>query len=182
MGHELRARGMSIVLSTAHLHHPAPFSAKNVQELLTFTDPVLAVPNSHLIIHKRQPGPRMLPTLGSKHWVRAQDIEFHGQILQHYGLGEFFHGEHIDEKGIAFQSLKGERLEYLLGGEDGCAEQYDFRVALAEVVRVGVEADAEGGGGGGVVGARVGDDGVALAGECFGEELAVIAESEDGDF
>lgn len=53
---------------------------------------------------------------------------------------------------------------------------------LAEVVGVGVEGDAEGLGGVGVVGARVGEDSVALADQGFGQELPEVAEADDGDF
>ncbi|CAN0878317.1 hypothetical protein LINGRAHAP2_LOCUS12416 [Linum grandiflorum] len=106
----------------------------------------------------------MLPTLGAKHRVSTQHIELHRQILQQDGFGEFLHGEDINEEGVTFQPLERERLEYLLGGEDGGAEDYNFGVALAEVVRVGVESDSECGGGVGVVGAGVGEDGVALFG------------------
>lgn len=47
---------------------------------------------------------------------------------------------------------------------------------------VGEERDAEFLGGVGVVRSRVGEDGVALRDEGFGEELAVVAEADDGDF
>lgn len=53
---------------------------------------------------------------------------------------------------------------------------------FAEVVWVGEERDAEFLGGVGVVRSRLGEDGVALRDEGFGEELAVVAEADDGDF
>lgn len=53
---------------------------------------------------------------------------------------------------------------------------------LAEVVGVEEEGDAELAGGGGVIRAGVGEEGVALLNHCFGEELAEVSESDDGDF
>lgn len=69
-----------------------------------------------------------------------------------------------------------------LGGNNGGREKNDFRVFFAEVVGVEEEGDSEGFGDLGVVGARVGEDGVALADEGFGEELTEVAEADYGDF
>lgn len=52
---------------------------------------------------------------------------------------------------------------------------------LAEVVGVGEKRDAESPCGVGVVGAGMGEDGVTLANEGFGEELTEVAETDDGD-
>lgn len=69
-----------------------------------------------------------------------------------------------------------------MGGNYGGAEENDFWVFLTEVMGVGEEGNADGLGGVGVVGARVGEDGVALADEGFGQELPEVAEADDGDF
>ena len=53
---------------------------------------------------------------------------------------------------------------------------------LAEIMRVVEEGNAELRGGVGVVRARVGEDGVALADEGFGEKLGDVAEPNNGDF
>lgn len=53
---------------------------------------------------------------------------------------------------------------------------------LAEVVGVGEERNAEVLRRFGVVGSGMGEDGVALRDEGLGEELAVVAEANDGDF
>lgn len=52
---------------------------------------------------------------------------------------------------------------------------------LAEIVGVWEEGDAELLGREGVVGAGVGQDGVALADEGLGQELPEVAEAHDGD-
>lgn len=52
---------------------------------------------------------------------------------------------------------------------------------FAQVVRVAEERDAELASDVGMVGSRVGKDGVALAREGLGQELAEVAEAEDGD-
>lgn len=70
----------------------------------------------------------------------------------------------------------------MLGGDYGGAEQNDLWVLLAEVVRVGKERNAEGLRRFGVVGSGMGEDGVALIDQSFGEELTEVSEANDGDF
>lgn len=123
----------------------------------------------------------MPAALGPEHGMRAQNVELGGQKFEQELAGELLDGEDVDEKGAPSEPLEGDGAEDALGGEDGGGEEDDLRVLLAEVVRVAVKGDAEVGGGGGVVGAGVGEDGVALGDEGLGEELAEVAEAEDGD-
>uniref|UniRef100_A0A2P2PR46 Uncharacterized protein n=1 Tax=Rhizophora mucronata TaxID=61149 RepID=A0A2P2PR46_RHIMU len=123
----------------------------------------------------------MLPTFRTKHRMRTKNIKFTWQILEQDILGEFFNRQDIHEKGTALEPLKRERHEYLFGGEYGSAKDDDFGVALAEVMWVREEVDAEVTRDGGVVSARVGQEGVALAAECLGEKLAEVSEAEDAD-
>ncbi|GAV85798.1 hypothetical protein CFOL_v3_29232 [Cephalotus follicularis] len=99
------------------------------------------------------------------------------EIVDEQVAREFLDGEDVDEEGVAFESLEREGEEDLLGGENGGGEEDYIWVLLEEVVGVGIEADAEGGGEGGVVGAGVGEEGVMVSEECFGEELTEVAEA-----
>ena len=95
----------------------------------------------------------------------AEDVEVVGYVLEEESLCEVFHGEDVDEERVAAESLKRQRFEDALGGEDGGAEEDDVGVAFAEVVEIrGEEGDAEAGGGGGVIGSGVGEESVALGG------------------
>lgn len=123
----------------------------------------------------------MPPTLGTEHGVRTNDVEISRQEFEEEVFGEFLDGENVDEQCAALQALKGERKKHFLGGDYGGTEENDFWVFLEEVVGVGEEGDAQFASGEGVVGAGVGEDGVALAEEGGGEELAEVAEADDGD-
>lgn len=181
VSHELRPGRMPIVLGAAHLHHPTTLPGKDIQEFLAPIDPRFIVPNPNPIVHEAKPRPRMPAALGPEHGMCAQDVELGGQKFEQEVAGELLDREDVDEKGAPSEPLEGDGAEDALGGEDGGGEEDDLRVLLAEVVRVAVEGDAEVGGGGGVVGAGVGEDGVALGEEGLGEELAEVAEAEDGD-
>lgn len=69
----------------------------------------------------------------------------------------------------------------MLRREDGGGQEDDLEVLLPEVVGVIIEGDVGLGGNKGIVGAGVGEDGVALGEEGLGEELARVAEAEDSD-
>lgn len=181
VGHELRPGRVPIMLGTAHLHHPTTLPSKDIQELVAPIDPRFIVPNPNLIVHEAKPRPRMLTALGPKHGIRAQDVELGRLIFKQKVARELLYREDVDEKGAPFEPLERDGTKDELGGEDGGGEEDDLRVLLAEVVRVAVEGDAELGGDGGVVGAGVGEDGVAMGDEGLGEELAEVAEPEDGD-
>lgn len=112
----------------------------------------------------------------------AEDVEFGREEAEEEVLGEFLDGQDIDKEGIAPEALKWEGFEDRFGGGDGSAEDDDIWVLLAEVIRIGEERDAKVAGHGGVVRAGVGEDGVALPNHGFGEELAEVSESNDGNF
>lgn len=52
----------------------------------------------------------------------AEDVEVVGYVLEEESLREVFHGEDVDEERVAAESLKRQRFEDALGGEDGGAE------------------------------------------------------------
>lgn len=181
MSNKLRARRVLIVLGAAHLHHSAPFSLENAQELITPRNPRSLGPNSDLFVYEEQLIPPVFAAFGSEHRVGADHIEVARQRHQQR-LGELLDGEHVYEERISPEPLERQRIEDLLGGDYGGAEQNDLRVLLAEVVRVGEERNAEGLRRFGVVGSGMGEDGVALIDQSFGEELAEVSEANDGDF
>lgn len=123
----------------------------------------------------------MLGALGPEHRVGADDVEVARQQLQQQCLGELLDGKHINDQGVSPEALKRQRFEDGLGGEDGGAEQNDLWVLFAEIVWVGEERNAEVLRRFGVVGSGMGEDGVALGDEGLGEELAIVAESDNGD-
>lgn len=108
--------------------------------------------------------PALFRAFRAEHGVSADQIEVGRKRIQEQSFGEFLDGEDVGEERAAAEALDGEGGEDGGGGDDGGAEEDDVGVLLAEVVGVGEEGDAEFGGGGGVVGAGVGEDGVALAG------------------
>lgn len=123
----------------------------------------------------------MLTALGPEHGMRAQNVELGRQIFEQKVARKLLYREDVDEKCAPFEPLERDRAKDALGGEDGGGEEDDVGVPLAEVVRVIVKGDAELGGDRGVVGAGVGENGVALGDEGLGEELAKFAEPEDGN-
>lgn len=121
VGDELRLRRVLIMLGTAHLHHPAPFSLKNAQKLITPRNPRFFGPNPDFFVHERKPFPPVFGALGSEHRVGAKNVEVGRQILEQQRLGELLDGEHVDEQGVAAEALERQRFEDGLGGDDGGA-------------------------------------------------------------
>ncbi|CAL5040425.1 unnamed protein product [Urochloa decumbens] len=178
---ELRLRGVRVVLGAGHLHHPAPLPLEDVEEGLGAGASRRAVADADLVEDEREAVPAVARGLRAEHGVGADDIEVRREGAEEEVLGELLDGEHVDEEGVAAEAVDGERAEDGLGGEDGGGEEHHVRVALAEVVRVGEEGGAERGGERRVVGPGVGEQRVALPSEGAGEELAEVAEPDDGD-
>lgn len=170
------------MLLTAHLHHSAPFSRKDIKELLTPPNPGLFVPHPDLFKHETKATPPVLRAFGAKHGVRANDIKILGQDSEVQILSEFFNRQDINKQRASLKSLQREGLESLLGREYGIAEQNDIRMSITEVMRTQEERNAEGQGGDRVVGAGVGEYCVALGDEGLGQELAVVSKANDGNF
>ncbi|PON68559.1 hypothetical protein PanWU01x14_095300 [Parasponia andersonii] len=169
------------MLGAAHLHHSTPFPSKNTQKSLAPGNPRFLLPNPNLVVDEVEPIPCMATALGPEHRVRTEEIELIREGIEQQVLGELLHGEDIDDQRAPLESLEREPLEDELGGDDGGAEDDNFRVLFAEVVGVGEEGDAQGSGGGGLVGSGVSEDGVPMADEGLGEELAEVTEPDDGD-
>ncbi|PON35965.1 LOW QUALITY PROTEIN: hypothetical protein PanWU01x14_332130 [Parasponia andersonii] len=180
--HELGPGREPVVLGARHLHHATPLPGEDPQELVAPVGPVLARPDPDPVEDEGEPDPGELAALGPEHGVGAEDVELGGQVAEEEVSGELLDGEDVDEEGVAAEPLERDRLDDLLGGEDGGAEDHDLRVLLAEVVRVAEEGDAELLGRGGVVGPGMGQDGVALPDERLGEELPEVSEPDYGDF
>lgn len=92
----------------------------------------------------------------------AEDIEIFGQVLEKESLSKLLNGENIDEESIPTEPLKRQSFEDILGGEDRSAEEYDVRMAFAEIVKIREERDAEAAGVGGVIGSGMGKENMAL--------------------
>ena len=182
MGDELRPRRVLVVLGAAHLHHFATFSREDVEEFFAPGNSGFFVADSNFLVDEEAAAPAVSGALGSEHWVRANQVEIGGQNVEQEVSGELFDGKNVDEQCAALESVEGEGGEDPLGGNYGGAEENDFWVFFAEVLWVGEEGDSEGLGRVGVVGARVGQDGVALADQGFGQKLPEVAETDDGDF
>uniref|UniRef100_K3XXH9 Uncharacterized protein n=1 Tax=Setaria italica TaxID=4555 RepID=K3XXH9_SETIT len=158
VGEELGLGGVRVVLGAGHFDHPASLALEDVEEGLGAGAAGGAIADADLVEDEGEAVPAVARGLRAEHGV-----------------------EHVDEEGVAAEAVDGERAEDGLGGEDGGGEEHHVRVALAEIVRVGEEARAEGRGDGGVVGAGVGQDGVALRHQRARQELAVVAEPNHGD-
>lgn len=74
--------------------------------------------------------------------MSTEKIEVSRESVEQQILGELFDGENIDDQGAPPESLKRERVEDELGGDDRSGEEDHVRVLLAEVVGVGEEGDA----------------------------------------
>jgi hypothetical protein len=181
VGEELRLGGVRVVLGAGHLHHAAPLPLEDVEEGLGAGAARGAVADADLVEHEGEAVPAVARRLRAEHGVGADDVEVRRERAEEEVPGELLDGEHVDEEGVAAEAVDGERAEDGLGGEDGGGEEHHIRVALAEVVRVLEVGRADGCGEGGVVGAGVGEQRVALPREGAGEELAEVAEPDDGD-
>jgi hypothetical protein len=178
---ELRPGGVRVVLRAGHLHHAAPLAGEHVEEGVGAGAAGGAVADADLVEHEGEAGPAVARGLRAEHGVRADDVELLRERAEEEVLGELLDREHVGEEGVTAEAVHGERADDGLGGEDGGGEEQHVRVALAEVVRVGKEPRAEGRGGGRIVGAGVGQDGVALRHQRARQELAVVAEPNHGD-
>lgn len=178
---ELRLGGVRVVLGAGHLHHAAALALEDVEEGVGAGAAGGAVADADLVEDEREAVPAVAGRLRAEHGVGADDVEALRERGEEEVLGEFLDGEDVDEEGVAAEAVDGERAEDGLGGEDGGGQEDHVRVALAEVVRVLEVGGAQGGGEGGVVGAGVGEQGVALPREGPGQELPEVAEPDDGD-
>lgn len=115
--------------------------------------------------------------------MRTENIKIGREEIEKDRPGELLDGEDVDKEGAATEALDGDAPEHLLGRENGGAEENDVGVGFAQIMGVLEEGGVvERGGNGGVVGAGVREHSVALLREGPGEELAEIAETDDGDF
>lgn len=142
---------------------------------------MVLVGDSNLLEDEGEAGPGVGGALGAEHGVRAENVEVGGKRVEEEGFGKLLDGENVDEERAALEALEREREEHALRGDYGGAEEDHLGVLLAEVVRVREKRDAQLLGRAGVVGAGVGQHGVALADEGLGQELPEVAEAHDGD-
>ncbi|XBI40104.1 hypothetical protein VPH35_124753 [Triticum aestivum] len=179
--HQLRLGGVRVVLRAGHLHHAAPLALEDVEERLGARAAGRGVADADPVEHEREAGPAVARRLRAEHGVRADDVEVLGEAAQELLPGELLDGEHVGEERAAAEAVDGERAEHGLGGEDGGGQEDHVGLALAEVVRVGVEGRAEVRRGGRVVGAGVRQHRVPLPHQRPRQELPEVAEPHDGD-
>lgn len=89
---------------------------KNVQEPVSDPGPS-AVADANFVINKRQPSPASLATLGAKHRMSTENIEFGGQrlLLNHVPIGlrrnQVFNNHIIIERGFYSESRQNYPFE-----------------------------------------------------------------------
>lgn len=165
------------MIFTTHLHHFASFSLEHVQELVA----PLLVPNSNLVEHKATATPAAAGAIGAEHGVRTENVEIGGKHVEQELFGKLLDRKDVDEQCARLQTLQRKSEEHVPGGKDGATEQNDFGAFVAEVVGFFEERYAEFECDVGVVGAGMGQDGVALSNQGSGQELPKFAEAYDAN-
>lgn len=87
VGHELRAGGEGVVLLAGHAHHLAALVLEEREEARRAVE----VGDAGVLVHARQPVPRVLARVGPKHGMHAQQVAVGGHGLRHHGLGVLLH-------------------------------------------------------------------------------------------
>jgi hypothetical protein len=115
--------------------------------------------------------------------VSTENVKIRWEEVKKNRPGILLDREDVSEQGTSAEALNGDAPEHLLGRENGGTEEHNIRMGFAQIMGILEEGCVvERGGNGGVVGAGVRKYSVALLRESFGQELAEVAETNDGDF